>query len=578
MAASRSVYTYLSKLFWGSSCDNDAAEDAVGVFPPRGAIVAINSCSRAATLSLNNLGVSDNALYGTKFVRGASVALGIVAGAGCPLAASSASRTMMEDARDIVSSCDALRLPDSFMDDLAGKVATVGGNGAAAASLVVVNQQELHIASTKGCSKTIVVRRGKNSDEVVLVGEEAEVATSADVQEFPLGGDTAVKTFHEWRRLKQDWEWVLMGSRAFWSLITPAEAAKMISAQASRGVEPAGIVRALAQAAAECDAAGSTAAHIALSLARLDPLPGPSFATSPRIGASRRISEPCSDAAGIWQMAPTSASAAAAVHASPTVPNAPYPLAAAIDERTGEHTSDPLMNIDAEHVTNAEGGHTAGASSVSGELTAEPVRMHATPAATPSSREFSRAGLGAAAGPSVAAREEEACEEREQSLEELLRAVRLRSDKGDQGEVGRCALPDARDPWGPAQSVAEAPHKLGQLRPRRPSWGPSRRPSQGPSGAGSSWAGSACSRDFGAGRWWRVSMHAEVEVPEDDSPHEWRAAAAARAAVPGGADGGRTRRRGVRRVLRAAAAGAAVVAARLLLCKRAGCRSAEAPQ
>lgn len=110
MATSSTIYAYLARLFWGNSVDNDAVVDAVGVFPPRGSIVVVNGCSKAATLSFCEIGRTKYRTQGAKYVKEASMALGIVAGAGCPLVASEASRAMMKDARDVLAKSQSLRI------------------------------------------------------------------------------------------------------------------------------------------------------------------------------------------------------------------------------------------------------------------------------------------------------------------------------------------------------------------------------------------------------------------------------------------------------------------------------------
>lgn len=57
----------------------------------------------------------------------------------------------------------------------------------------------------------------------LLIGEETEYATA---REFPLGQEAEFKSHLEWHRLKEDWEWVLMGSLEFWSLMTAADAVR----------------------------------------------------------------------------------------------------------------------------------------------------------------------------------------------------------------------------------------------------------------------------------------------------------------------------------------------------------------
>lgn len=54
---------------------------------------------------------------------------------------------------------------DTFMKNIASKVGVAGECGGAAASLVVANQKELQLASTMGCSKTIIVKNVKQSYE-----------------------------------------------------------------------------------------------------------------------------------------------------------------------------------------------------------------------------------------------------------------------------------------------------------------------------------------------------------------------------------------------------------------------------
>ena len=59
---------------------------------------------------------------------------------------------------------------------------------------------------------------------VVTLGPAMADGSLSQTQTFPLGRGTPVTSLVEWHRLKEDWEWVLMGSLAFWSLIPTAEA------------------------------------------------------------------------------------------------------------------------------------------------------------------------------------------------------------------------------------------------------------------------------------------------------------------------------------------------------------------
>lgn len=326
----------------------------------------------------------------------------------------------------------------------------------------------------------------------------------------------------------------------------------MISTQARRGAEPSRIVRLLAYEAALRDVAGTTAQHIALSLGRLNPAPQPSFATSPRIGATRRISAPGEDAVGIWQMAPTSGGATAPASRPPAA------SPSASDGAMGhwEHACAPLcMGSRAQGPDQLQGDDER--SGQSGELTAQAVSMHDVLAhddlaASGATSKASDAAEGAASNHAGQAGPLGGLMRDEWDAMEAEVEVEGADDGGDwAGCAGACAadacvrmqrFAAARAALPEGRLAAAAPLRTGTLpAPRRRTT-----------------ADSACSRDYGSGSWWKVPVDTHVEVPADDG-------------IRVGAEGAafsRPRGRRVRRAARCAVAGVAVVAVRLLFGKR----------
>lgn len=315
---------------------------------------------------------------------------------------------------------------------------------------------------------------------------------------------------------------------------------KIISSQARCGANPARIVRALAHEAAERDVPGKTALRITLSLARLDPRPTPSFATSPRIGASRRVSAPCEDAAGIWQMAPTSGT---------TDPRNPSPPQCS-DSATPPINADlppPCTDASGHELSYDEdcAAHTTSVrSSASGELTAEAVIMPG----------------------SHAKATHEGCDPTRNSAAPGPRTVRITPADADEDGQVRLASTASLCAMGPYVCQADSVDRA-----RRPC------ASEAPlGGAGSldelprlpSNSVSTSSREFGAGLWWRMPVTAALDVPENDSHvgilggmHGDGTAVEGAAAGSTELRGGDPRRRALGRMVRSAMAGAVFVAA-----------------
>lgn len=330
--------------------------------------------------------------------------------------------------------------------------------------------------------------------------------------------------------------------------------AKIISKQASCGAAPSRIVRLLAYEAALRDVAGTTAQHIALSLSRLDPAPEPSFATSPRIGATRRISAPGEEAAGIWQMAPTSGS----TPASPSGPTATSAPASDGGRGPCEQACTPLsMSSRAESLDQLDGDNENGGRS--GELTAQAVSMHDPCERDESSASGATGEVSEAATRAASTHAEEGGppgDVMREMWDAMEAAVADGVDDGDAtGARAGCGEPVAADACVQMQRVsavhAAVPERsLAAAVPLRtfPQPAPRLRTT----------TSSVCSQDYGAGTWWKVPVDTHVEVPADDS---------IRVGADGHASPGRRGQR-LRRAARCATAGVAVVAVRLLFGKR----------
>lgn len=286
------------------------------------------------------------------------------------------------------------------------------------------------------------------------------------------------------------------------------------------------MVQAIAYEASLRDVAGTTARGIAISLGRLCPNTEPSFATSPRISASRRVSAPGEDAMGIWQMAPTSVGSESAAGSPPVSPRAESSSVSSAadadgatassperDSQTGPAMRVPPMSDD--ELPEENDGQ-------SGELTPQPVDMHSALAQGGACRDvpdvdcMSEAGSDTEAHTGGLARAADAC------------VFVQRVSKGS-------AVVAALD--------AEFMGLLG-----------------GDDGAprARTTASSACSQVYGAGNWWKVPVDTEVDVPDDDG---FRVGSAEE--VPAAGRGGPGRR--LRHAARCTAAGVAVIAARMLL-------------
>lgn len=341
--------------------------------------------------------------------------------------------------------------------------------------------------------------------------------------------------------------------------------AKIITSQARRGANPARILRALAYEAALRDPAGTTAQHVALSLGRLDPNPQPSFATSPRIGASRRITAPGEEAVGIWQMAPTSSRTP-----SESSPDGGAPVAAPPGPGTSEPADDgphigmvpsgledaaesPSVGTLDSSDEDVTGGHA------SGELTAQAEYVH---------------DLHAYDSAEAEAATDEGAREAADAADTVCALGDAAADgRGAGGDMGGVAGGAARADACvflqrvPSAAAVAPPHQLA-AGASLGSWVRAQE-------ARRTTADSACSREYGAGKWWRVDVDMDVEVPANNG---FRVAAGPDAAVAAAAEGdagtcagtGAPARRGrrLRRAARWAAAGVVVVAATLMLRRR----------
>ena len=342
--------------------------------------------------------------------------------------------------------------------------------------------------------------------------------------------------------------------------------AKIITSQARRGANPARIVRALAYEAALRDPAGTTAQRVALSLGRLDPNPQPSFATSPRIGASRRITAPGEEAVGIWQMAPTSSRTPSesspdggAPAAAPPGPGASEPAddgphSGMVPFGLEDAAESPSVGTLDSSDEDVAGGHA------SGELTAQAEYVH---------------GMHAYDGTGGEASTDEGAREPADDAADTACAFgdAVADGRGAGGDVGGLADRAARADACvflqrvPSAAAVAPPHRLAAAA----SLGSWVRAEE----ARRTTADSTCSREYGAGKWWRVDVDMDVEVPADDGFRVVAGRGAAVAAVAEGDAGtcagtGAPARRGRRlcRAARRAAAGVVVVAATLMLRRR----------
>lgn len=124
MATTSTMYSFFEKLLWGSSAHEQPVH-AEGTFPPMGSVVVINGCPQAATLSFNSTKGSQEKHFGTKHVSEDTLVMGVVGGIGCPSVAASASRELMDCARDMLQKDQCYRLSGMAMFSVLSSAACI---------------------------------------------------------------------------------------------------------------------------------------------------------------------------------------------------------------------------------------------------------------------------------------------------------------------------------------------------------------------------------------------------------------------------------------------------------------------